>query len=407
MSLIGKISYKSKSLEIDIRDHSFSASAKNVFYDKPRSNVSNFDKLGISPDKFDITVWIFDEDRANLLDQIIKDSMSFGGSDSVKLTAPSPIIFRNCLVESYSIKRDNYRSYNKIEYKISFKEVPSRAKIAQVKDINYDEKKIIVVGDSNEAITSVSGNGASYDKVISSIKIPSTVTTKYFFEKSSSIISEIGNEFLDNAYKITNYGDNLSNLISDAENLIANANTLVNSPLELARNIKSAFKRIRGFDSNLRSLLLSIEDLLNFRINKNNTADKDVILNIDILNDLLITESVSCAMDIVLKNNYDNNFDLIDDNNKVVNLVNDAENDIVDKDILTSILDLSNEFNLSIEEKEAELPKVVEIDVRNTSLQQLLFLLYGSFEYENQIIALNQIEDYSRINGKIKVLKYA
>lgn len=82
-------------------------------------------------------------------------------------------------------------------------------------------------------------------------------------------------------------------------------------------------------------------------------------------------------------------------------------NNILDTDILQLLEKLRNSVKKFYNKLKVNISKVITVDVPKTPLTVLLYRYYAGFDNENEIISLNDLNNVTKISGKIKILSEA
>jgi prophage DNA circulation protein len=243
------------------------------------------------------------------------------------------------------------------------------------------------------------------------------------------------------AFVITKFSTSFKHNISDAAAKCnkLNASLQPNKPVATTNNVLNDFHmKSVDFSTNLYTLLQNnnnltpaISDLLDAFNNLGQTPEDQYILNASvyyfghddipikdttaerhqrILNRKILNSYVNC---LLLEALYDNALQITYlDDQQIALQENDLEekyqylmqNNVLNIDVLRRLETLRNTVKRFFNKLKTNTNKVITVTVPKTPLTVLLYRYYAGFDNENEVVALNDLNNVTKISGDIKIL---
>jgi prophage DNA circulation protein len=197
--------------------------------------------------------------------------------------------------------------------------------------------------------------------------------------------------------------------VSSINEVIDTAGALVQSPSDLVGKLRTSFDNLEVSYSSSRDLFNVTKGMFDFdtaSINKasgTSTTTNAINTNQDLLNEFANISALTAAYNAAVNINYGN----LDDLNTIRDELEAGFNTVettIDRSIFQELIEVRVEANKVFDTLSINLARIVDYTTRATSLNTLVYSLYGSLDLKSEILELNNIRDTSLVEGTIKIL---
>ena len=237
----------------------------------------------------------------------------------------------------------------------------------------------------------------------------SVTKAKAKFDSAVKTTKNASNEINRVSKLVQGSADTFSDFTTSINQIIASTNSLVQSPSILASKFRTAFDNLSVAYSSSQQVFDVVKNLFGSdssdrQATGNSKQEQDIKANQDQVNNMVN----ACAIALAYNAAGNISYATLDDLNLVNNQLEKGFALLpttLDRDIYALILDMRVEATNIFSKLAISLPNVADYEVVNpTSLNTLVYTLYGSLELKEIIRTLNNFQDTSRISGTIKIL---
>lgn len=246
-------------------------------------------------------------------------------------------------------------------------------------------------------------NEAAFDAGFKSVK-----NAKAKFDSAVKTLKQSANEINRVARQIQGSADTFSDFATSINQIVNNANRLVQSPSVLASNLRTTFDNLGVAYNSSQDLFNTMKGLFGFNerdqsANGNSQLQQDIRTNQDQINNFINVAALATAYDAAANIDYAN----LDELNQVITDLENGFNSLpdIDRTLYDTLVSMRIEANNIFSQLSISLPNVAEYEVLNPiSLNVLTYKLYGSLELKETLRLLNGFGDTSQVQGTIKIL---
>lgn len=246
-------------------------------------------------------------------------------------------------------------------------------------------------------------NEAAFDAGFKSVK-----NAKAKFDSAVKTLKQSANKINRVARQIQGSADTFSDFATSINQIVNNANRLVQSPSVLASNLRTAFDNLGVAYSSSQDLFNTTKGLFGFNerdqsANGNSQLQQDIKTNQDQINNFINVAALATAYDAAVNIDYAN----LDELNQVTTELEKGFNSLpdIDRSLYDTLVSIRIEANNIFSQLAISLPNVAQYEVLNPiSLNVLTYKLYGSLELKETLRLLNGFSDTSQVQGAIKIL---
>lgn len=245
---------------------------------------------------------------------------------------------------------------------------------------------------------------AKFDSAFASVK-----NAKQKFDSATTNVKAAARKINAASKRVQAAGNSFSDFTTSINQVVSSVNSLVQSPAILANKINSALSNLQLAYDNSKDAFNVFKGMFGFsqedqNADGNSQTQKDIKNNQNQLNNLINVGVLAIAYEAAA--NID--FADVDELNQVQSDLENGWNSLpetIDPDILKTLITMRIEAAKLFADLSIGLPNVIDYEVLNpTSLNVLVYQLYGSLDLKNTIRDLNNFRDTSAVSGTIKVL---
>lgn len=380
-----------RDVEFAYQESSTDGGRKTVSHEYPGRKERYVEDLGGIEKKFSITAWTDDNVSFSDRDALIGALEGAGTGTLIHPTLGTHTVV--CI--GYNLV-DNTKELGVSKFTINFEVaslniLPSALKGNKGFLANLKSK---ILGDSEDAFDagwkSVTKAKAKFDSAVA--------TTK----KAANEINRVSK-------LVQGSADTFSDFSTSINQIISSTNSLVQSPSILSSKIRTAFDNLSVAYNSSQDVFDVVKNLFGLdssdrQSTGNSQLQKDIKANQDQINNFVNAAAMALAYNAAANIDYAT----LDDLNLVNNQLEEGFALLpttLDRDIYASILNMRVEATNIFSKLAISLPNVADYEVVNpTSLNTLVYSLYGSLDLKETIRTLNNFRDTSRISGTIKIL---
>lgn len=378
-------------VEFSYQDSTVEGGRKTVTHEYPNKDSRYVEDLGGLEKKFTINAWTDDNVSDATRDKLIK-ALDKSGIQTLVHPRFGDL---NVVCIGYSIN-DNITELGISKITMNF-EIASLNSLPTVdkSNLGFIAKLKEDVGDYLET---------NFGGAIKSVK-----NNKAKFDSFNNTLTQASREISRGAALVQGSADSFSDFATSINRIIDSSAALVQAPSTLATNLRTAFDNLSVAYTRAQDLFDVAKGLFGFderdqTITGSSQRSRDLRNNQDQLNNFINAEVMAIAYDSAAnipyttqdevnnaRSNLETGFDLLPTN--------------LDRNVYNLLIELRIRTTEYLSTISIGLPKVVNYTVRNeTSLNVLVYSLYGSLDLKNSIRDLNQFQDTSKIVGVIKIL---
>lgn len=372
------------------QDQSGSGGRKTVSHEYPNKKERFVEDLGGLEKKFSITAFTNDnvdyserDDLIAALDEEGVGTLTHPEFDDLQVV---------CVGYSFT---STIKELGVTKFSIQF-EVASLNTLPTKIDGNkgfLDNLKSKILGDNEKA----------FDAGFKSVK-----NAKKKFDSGVKTLKKTANKIDKIAKQIQGLGDSFADLTTSLNQIVLSANRLILSPSILAANLRTSFDNLGVAYNNSKDLFDTTKKLFGFnesdqQANGISQLQKDIKNNQDQLNNFVNVAVLATAFNAAVNIEFNNLQEL----NKVVDELEKGFNQLgnVDRNLRDLLVQMKIETTKIFSNLSIGLPNIADYKLLNpTSLNCLVYKLYGSLELKETLRLLNNFGDTSRIQGNIKIL---
>lgn len=388
---IGKLPFGSyKGVDFHFQESSITGGRKTISHEYPDSNERYVEDLGLLQKSFSISAFVDTNISFADRDALIKVLEEAGiGTLIHPLYGEQDVV-----VISYTLN-DNINSLGFTKFDISFQRA-----------------------EKNKLPTSTKGNkgflaslkskilGKNEDAFNSAFK---TVTdAKAKLDSANQTVKKVMRKVQNFTRVAQGSVDTIGDLTTTINEIVNTSVALVKTPSVLATKLRMVFDNMAVAYNNSSDVVKVVQKLFGFDERDrvaigSSQVSKDIRTNQDQINNFINASALALAYDAAANIDYKN----LDELNNVNDILENGFNAMptnLDRAIYNSLIEMRIEANNLLSNLAIGLPKIVNFEAKNISLNYLVYQLYGSLDLKNTIRDLNQLRDTSRINGTIKIL---
>ena len=380
-----------KDVEFAYQESSTDGGRKTISHEYPGRTERYVEDLGGIEKKFSITAWTDDNVSFSDRDALIQVLDSSGVGTLIHPTLGNQTVA--CI--GYNLS-DNVKELGITKFTISF-EVASLNIVPSLLKGNKGflaTLKSSILGDSETAFD----NGWK-----------SVTKAKAKFDSAVKTVKNAANEINRVSKLVQGSADTFSDFTTSINQIISSTNSLVQSPSILAGKIRTAFDNLSVAYNSSRDVFNVVKNLFGSNSSDrqssgNSQLQKDIKANQDQVNNFVNAAALALAYNAA----GDINYATLDDLNAVSSTLEEGFALLpttLDRDIYKSLIQMRIQASDLFANLAISLPNVANYEVINpTSLNTLVYSLYGSLDLKETIRSLNNFQDTSRISGTIKIL---
>ena len=379
-----------KNVEFHYQDSTIDGGRKTITHEYPDTNTRYVEDLGRLEKTFSINAIIDTNVSFNDRDALIKVLEEEGIGVLIHPTFGS----QNVSLKGYNIV-DNINELGVSRFSLTFE-------VAEFNKFPVDTKGN--KGFLAKLKTSVlGGSEASFDAAWESVK-----DNKAKFDSANASLKKTGRGLERASQLVQGSADTFSDFSTSINELIDSSASLVQSPSVLASKIRTTFDNLEvAYDSSqdvfdTAKALFGL-DSADRNITGTSQIQKDIQTNQEQLTNIVNSSALALAYNAAGNIEYKT----LDELNSINSFLEDGFDllpDSLDREIRQQILELRIEINNIFSNLSITLARVVNSNVKKTSLNILSYSLYGSLERKNDVRDLNQFIDTSQVEGDIKIL---
>ena len=270
-----------------------------------------------------------------------------------------------------------------------------------------------VVEGSTGLISNLKNEVSDKNNTLLSEKFSSVKNAKAIFSSSVSKVTQVIEDKTKGIRKLASNtrssGDGFAAFTSSLNVIVAEVNSLVQAPSDLANKFQTTFNNLEVAFDNALGIFDGVKGMFGFvtgdeNVSGNSTTQASKANNQDLINNLISTSALTIAYNAAVNIGFDN----VDDLNIVDSTLEDgfqALDDDLDDDIYQRIVTIKEEVADIFNNLRISLPQITTLEFINAQpLGVLVYQLYGSLDNQDEIEALNNFTDVSSVSGIIKVL---
>jgi prophage DNA circulation protein len=216
------------------------------------------------------------------------------------------------------------------------------------------------------------------------------------FEEVSTGISTLAEETNDVTAQILDFRQNINTILTSPQELATSITGLFNALYGIARNPFAQIDLLAGFFN------FGSDDAEIFITTPQRQQRKD---NNDLLNNLILTDSLTLTNEAVLFLEFTNTTE-IDNVRAIINTQNDT---IIDRESLSEqvrddLINQNKEVNKYLDQQELITPRVKEIVIKSQPLLTLAYAYDGNIDRYETLITLNSNPNINFMEGTVKIL---
>jgi prophage DNA circulation protein len=231
---------------------------------------------------------------------------------------------------------------------------------------------------------------------------------KEVFDSANASLSNFANELKRVASLVQGSLDTFSDFTTSINEIIDGTRSLIQTPSILASKIKSSFNNLSVAFNRSRDLFDVLTNFFGYDgsdqvANGNSANQKQIKSNQQQLAQIFQVSALSLAYDAAANIDYQTQDELLE----VISKLEDGFNKLpanIDRELYRDLLQMRIEAQNVFNNLSISLPKISNFQTQKTSLNVLVYSLYGDLSKKEQINNLNKFQDTSRIEGNIKIL---
>ena len=237
----------------------------------------------------------------------------------------------------------------------------------------------------------------------------SVTKAKAKFDSAVKTTKNAANEINRVSKLVQGAGDTFSDLTTSINQIVASANSLVQSPSVLASKMRTAFDNLSVAYNSSKDVFDVVKNLFGSdssdrQATGNSDREKDIKANQDQINNMMN----ACAIAVAYNAAGNIDYQTLDELNQVNSELEAgfaALPTTIDRETKRLISEIRIEASNIFSRLAISLPNVANYEQFNPiSLNTLIYSLHGSLDLKDTILALNSFHDTSRISGTIKIL---
>lgn len=379
-----------KGVRFFYKESTIAGGRKTVTHEYPDTNVRYVEDLGQLEKTYNVEAVINTNVSFSQRDKLIK-ALEEGG---IGVLIHPAFGNKKVVLKSYNIS-DNTASLGICNFSLVFEE----ASLNRMPETVKGSKGILATLKS--AI--LGGAESKFDAAWQSVK-----NAKEAFDSGVDTLRNTANEMQRVAQLVQGAADSFSDFTTSINEIVDGARALVQTPSTLSAKIRSSFDNLSVAYSRTQDLFTVLKNFFGYDgadrvVVGNSVAQRQIANNQKQLRNIFQVSAMALAYDTAVNIDYTTQDELgaviSDLENGFALLPADIDRELY-KSLLQARIEALNVFNsLSI-----GLPRVSNFSTNKTSLNVLVYALYGSLDNKTQIRELNKFKDTSAIEGSIKVL---
>lgn len=380
-----------RDIEFNYQESTTDGGRKTITHEYPNSDNRYVEDLGGLEKVFSITAWTDNNSSYSNRNGLIAALEEAGIGTLVHPTFGTNDVVCKSYTVSDDIKQIGISRFSIIFEKSSRNLLPSKLKSNKG---FLSSLKSTILGQSEDSFN------ANWSSV--SNNLPK-------FKSAKNTMQRASREILSLSRAVQGAADPFSKFTTSINQIVNNANSLVQAPSTAASNFKTAFQNLEVAYSSSQDLFDSLKGMFGFderdrEASGNSQQDKDIKNNQDQINNNINANVMALAYNAAGSIDYQTLDDLNDTNNTLEEGFAALPSNL-DRDVYNSLIDMRIEANKIFSDLAIGLPNVNNYTILNPiSLNNLVYGLYGSLDLKTTIRDLNQFQDSSEISGTIKIL---
>lgn len=230
----------------------------------------------------------------------------------------------------------------------------------------------------------------------------SVTTAKDKFDSANETLKNTASELKRIANLARGSVDTFSDFATSINEIIDGTSALIKTPSVLSSKIRSTFNNLSVAYDRSEDLFHCLTNFFGFNGSDQKSSQSDIINNQNQILNIFQANAIALAYEAAVNIDYSSQEDL----SKNVSILEDGFLLLpdLDKDILKTIQQSRIESMNVFSSLNISLPKVISYETQKTSLNILIYSLYGDLNNKNLIKDLNGFKDTSNIEGVIKIL---
>jgi prophage DNA circulation protein len=208
---------------------------------------------------------------------------------------------------------------------------------------------------------------------------------------------------------INGVADEVADFVNDIQDFQNSISSLIQTPGNLSTRLNTVFDNVSLITDNFEDLLKISLDMVGIGSNRNastltSTRIDQINKNNKTLYNFSDVANIATAFQASTNIVYTNQEQLDDILSRLNEAYDFALDNIDDDDVLTNLVSIRNETRIILENIRLDLAKIITIRVNSMPVTVLAYQRYGDTTRDQEILALNKIEDPAFIEGEIKIL---
>lgn len=378
-------------IEFNYQDSTIEGGRKTITHEYPNKDKRYVEDLGGLEKKFTINAWTDDNVDDSIRDDLIKSLESSG----IKTLVHPRFGTINVVCVGYTLN-DNVNE-------LGISKITMNLEIASLNTLpSADRSNLGFIAKLKEDVNDYLET--NFGGAIKTVK-----NNKAKFNSFNRTLKQAAREINRGAQLVRGSADTFSDFVTSINKIINSSAALVQSPSDLATNLRTAFDNLGVAYNNSQDLFDVTKSLFGFdqrdqTVVGTSQRSLDIKNNQDQLNNHINASILALSYNAAANITYSTQ-------DQVNNVVSNLETGFsllpsnLDSDVYAILIDLRIRVNAYLSRLSIGLPKVSNYLVRNeTTLNYLVYDLYGSLDLKTSIRDLNQFRDTSKIVGNIKIL---
>lgn len=377
-------------VEFAYQDSNVTGGRKTVTHEYPNADNRYVEDLGLLEKKFSVSAWTDDNVDYSVRDSLIEELDRSGIGTLIHPRYGE----QNVVVVGYTIN-DNIRQLGISQFNIEF-EVAS---LNTLPDQQAGNKGFL----SNLKDNILGENKEVFDNAWKAV-----INSKDAFDSANRTLKQVGRRIRRASQVAQGSVDTFGDFTTSINEIINSSASLIQTPSVLSTKLQTSFNNLSVGYNNSQDLFDVCRDMFGFDekdqdVIGNSSTSNDIRNNQDQLNNFVNASVLALAYNAAANINYSTLSNL---NQAISDLENGYQSlPNLNRNVRKLIIDARVEANKIFSQLAISLPRVIEYEIKNpTTLNVLVYSLYGSLELKNQIRDLNQFIDTSDIRGRIKIL---
>lgn len=379
-----------KGIKFHYRQSNISGGRKTITHEYPDTNTRYVEDLGKLERTYEIDAVIDTNVSFNDRDKLIK-VLEEGGIGTLIHPAFGK---KEVVLKNYSLA-DNTNSLGAANFSLKFEE----ASLNKMPEDTKGNKGFL----ANLKNSILGNNETVFNNAWSSVK-----SAKEKFDSAVSTLSNTANEMQRLAQLVQGSTDTFSDFTTSINEIISGASSLVQTPSVLSNKIRTSFDNLSVAYNSSEDLFDVLTNFFGFdgadsEANGTSNTQKEIKNNQNQIQNIFQVSALALAYNAAANIDYET----LDDLSNVINSLEDGYDKLpsnIDKDSLRGVQKMRVETMNIFNNLAISLPKVNDFSTNKTSLNVLIYSLYGSLDRKDQLKQLNKFNDTSSVEGNIKIL---